>query len=295
MPVINGTNSAESLNGGAGDDTIFGLKGNDTIRGFDGNDLIVGGEGNDSILGGEGNDTVTGGRGDIVATEGGDDLMTFIGDEPTGVATSFNGGLGVDRLVLDFSAAFDSITSSTLGTGSGNMAGVSFQLIEQFVMTGGTASDTLSAGNGDDTLIGGRGNDKLDGKAGLNVFVGGQGRDLALIDLSLTAGAVSMAFTGADTIFGGSSFSGIEALGVDGGTAGDLFDVIGAKGACDISGGEGNDTLRGANAWKDSLDGGNGNDRIEFGRGDTARGGAGDDVLIYQRRGHRLTLDHDRR
>ena len=281
MPLITGTNKSESLNGGAGDDTLLGGRGDDTLRGLDGADVINGGDDRDHVFGGEGSDTIVGGRGDIIAGEGGDDLMSFIGDEPEGISTAFNGGIGVDRLVLDFSAAFDSLTSSNSATGSGNMADVSFSAIEQFVMTGGTASDTLVASNGDDTLRGGGGNDRLDGKAGVNVFAGGSGRDIALLDLSATGAALSVTFTGADTTIGGSSFSSIEALGLFAGSGADLLDVVGAMGGSSLDGGGGNDTLRGANGWKDSLQGGDGQDRIEFGRGDTARGGAGDDVLVF--------------
>ena len=281
MPLITGTNKSESLNGAEGDDTILGGLGNDTIRGWDGDDLIDGGEGNDSVLAGEGDDTMVGGRGDLLYGEGGDDVITFVGDTPTGLGTTFNGGVGIDTLYLDFSACFNSLVASTYGAGSGGVAGTSYAGIEHLSIIGGTASDTLAAGDGNDTLTGARGNDRLDGKSGLNVFTGGGGRDIALIDLTATTAGLAVVFTGEDTVIGGSSFSGIEALGIKGGSGKDSIDVDEAKGASELFGGDNNDTLSGVNGWADNLDGGAGNDRLEFGRRDAVRGGLGNDTFLF--------------
>ncbi|HEY9862477.1 MAG TPA: carbohydrate-binding domain-containing protein [Candidatus Obscuribacterales bacterium] len=56
---INGTNSAETLNGDALDNIISGLGGNDILNGGDGNDLLNGDLGSDTLNGGLGKDTAS--------------------------------------------------------------------------------------------------------------------------------------------------------------------------------------------------------------------------------------------
>jgi Ca2+-binding RTX toxin-like protein len=281
MPIFNGTKNADSINGSAGDDTMAGKAGNDTINGLNGNDLINGGLGADRLNGGEGNDTIIGGRGDTIHGDGGDDLITFIGEGPTGLSTSISGDAGVDTLVLDFSKAFDSLNSSNFGGGSGSIAGVSYSGIEQVSMSGGSASDKLFGGDGNDTLIGNGGNDRLEARGGINVLVGGAGRDVGLIDLTATSARLIVTWTGADTVIGGSSFSGIEGLGLKGGSGNDVIDVQAALASSEIYGGEGADRLYSDNDWADTIDGGGGDDTIVFGRRDVVHGGLGDDTFRF--------------
>jgi Ca2+-binding RTX toxin-like protein len=281
MPLINGTNKAESINGSTGDDTIVGKGGNDTINGVDGNDLIDGGLGADRVNGGEGSDTIIAGRADTIHGDGGDDLITFAGQEPTGLSTSISGDAGVDTLVLDFSTAFDSLTSSNFGGGSGSIAGISYSGIEQLSMTGGSASDKLLGGDGNDTLAGNGGNDRLDGRAGINVLVGGTGRDVGLIDLTSTSARLIVTWTGADTVIGGSSFTDIEGLGLKAGAGNDVIDVQASLASSEIYGGEGADRLYSDNDWADTIYGGGGNDTIVFGRRDVVHGGLGDDTFRF--------------
>ncbi|WP_348227123.1 carbohydrate-binding protein [Trichocoleus desertorum] len=61
VPVgrINGTNSAETLNGDALDNIISAFGGNDILNGGEGNDLLNGGFGSDALDGGLGNDTAS--------------------------------------------------------------------------------------------------------------------------------------------------------------------------------------------------------------------------------------------
>ncbi|HEX8621415.1 MAG TPA: Ig-like domain-containing protein [Allosphingosinicella sp.] len=63
MPIFNGTQKAETINGTAQDDSIFGDNGNDILNGGAGNDYIDGGNGSDLISGGAGNDVLDGGNG----------------------------------------------------------------------------------------------------------------------------------------------------------------------------------------------------------------------------------------
>lgn len=85
--TLEGTEEADSLNGGPGNDTINGLGGNDNLKGGPGDDVINGGEGNDELIGGPGDDELNGDAGDDVLIAGpGNDLL--------------NGGEGADTYVF---------------------------------------------------------------------------------------------------------------------------------------------------------------------------------------------------
>jgi Ca2+-binding RTX toxin-like protein len=61
--VIEGTNKADVLLGGAGADTIKGGNGKDLLEGAGGADLLEGGNGADTLIGGAAADTLLGGNG----------------------------------------------------------------------------------------------------------------------------------------------------------------------------------------------------------------------------------------
>ena len=48
--VLNGTNNADTLNGGQGNDILIGNGGNDTLTGGAGSDILIGGAGNDTFV-----------------------------------------------------------------------------------------------------------------------------------------------------------------------------------------------------------------------------------------------------
>lgn len=87
--VIEGSFTADTLVGGAGNDTIFGV---------DGNNLIVGGAGNDSLRGGFGQDTLEGGPGDDILFGGFTDFQ---------FRNLLRGGLGGDRYEFFSEAGFN--------------------------------------------------------------------------------------------------------------------------------------------------------------------------------------------
>jgi Ca2+-binding RTX toxin-like protein len=82
---LTGTESADLVEGGAGDDSIHGGAGDDTLHGGDGNDWIYGEAGNDLLTSGSGYDQLWGGAGDdhlIGDNEGGyDELHGGEGDD----------------------------------------------------------------------------------------------------------------------------------------------------------------------------------------------------------------------
>ncbi|MFP3544106.1 VCBS domain-containing protein [Rhizobium sp. SIMBA_035] len=103
--VIGGGAGSDTLNGGADNDLISGLGGDDTLNGGDGNDTLYGGAGNDTLNGDDGNDTLIGGAGDdtINGGDGDDTIIYTIGDG----ADVIDGGAGNDTLKISTSSAPD--------------------------------------------------------------------------------------------------------------------------------------------------------------------------------------------
>lgn len=93
LPLIEGDDFDNILNGTVNDEEIRGERGNDTISGFGGNDRLRGDKGNDILDGGEGNDRL---RGDA-----GDDILT--------------GGAGRDRFIFNNRGGHDTVTDFTNG------------------------------------------------------------------------------------------------------------------------------------------------------------------------------------
>jgi Ca2+-binding RTX toxin-like protein len=251
---------------------IYGGGGNDTLSGVN--------AWADTLDGGAGADTITFARGDVVRGGDADDVFMVTSDELSGGFTSISGDAGSDRIVFDFSTAFDVVTSSN-SSGFGGVAGISYSGVERVEIYGGTASDSLVGGAGADTLSGGRGNDRLDGQTGANQLIGGDGRDIAMLDLADTTAALTLVFkvSGKAVKIGLNKLSGIESLGLKAGSGDDNINVAGAQSKSELFGNGGADTLVGSAAWNDTLDGGAGNDLIVFGVGDNVRGGDGEDEL----------------
>lgn len=128
-------------------------------------------------------------------------------------------------------------------------------------LAGGAFDDILSGVGGDDRLYGNGGNDKLNGGDGNDTLLGGAGNDL---------------LNGAD----GQDTADYEFA--SGGVAVNLS----LKGAQDVGGGQGSDTLRmienlTGSGFDDSLTGNAGSNVLAGGAGnDTLMGGKGSDVLI---------------
>ncbi|MGH6950638.1 MAG: calcium-binding protein [Vitreimonas sp.] len=243
------------FNGTSGPDNIGGSETADTINGLGGDDLLGGFGGNDTIRGGDGDDTVIGGDGnDSIFGENHDDLL--LGE--TG-ADLVDGGAGADIL-----ADNDIFVSGGVATA---------------VPDG--SRDDLRGGAGDDMLTGGL----------FDVFDGGTGSDLALINLSSTSGVTvdfrPMNTGGAGALPSGGSIRNVEAginvtFGSGANTAwGSNFfeEFFGGSGADTFDGGGGGDDLRGFGG-NDAIQGGDGVDAIQGGDGDDVmRGGAGADSL----------------
>ena len=186
-------------------------------------DVTDNGEGN-SIVGNAGNNVVT-------VTDGTD---------------AVDGGLGVDRLIVDYRLAVGAITGNS-GSGFSEAGGS-----HQVTITAGTFEDfTVLAGSGADTITTADGDDFIDGGRGANTVSAGQG---------------------ANTIIGGADADTITAL--DGGNLIDAGD-----GRNIVTSGAGADTIR-TGFGADTISAGGGDDRITVRGGiDMVHGEAGDDRL----------------
>ncbi len=242
---IIGDIAANAIEGNAGDDTLDGGLGEDTLSGGIGADLVAGGEGDDRLV------------------------QSVLGDSDT----------------LDGGAGFDIIDYSTITNGSIN---VRFsdgkvtkyqdgQLAPEDVMwnvegvigtrfndtlSGATSDESLSGGDGNDVITGSRGNDMLDGGNGIDTLDYSIGMVGAIVgDLSGPAGRVDKYKDG--VLDGSDQVSRIEIL-----IGTDFADtIIGSAGAETIKAGQGDDLiLQTLSRSRDVLDGGKGNDTVDYSR-----------------------------
>ena len=104
MPVLLGTEGADTKNGSTEADTFILLGGNDLAFGGGGSDLMNGGSGNDTMFGGEGNDVLLGSFGvDHMFGGAGADNFRFFDVSESGV------GPGNRDIIEDFQVGLDTI------------------------------------------------------------------------------------------------------------------------------------------------------------------------------------------
>jgi len=240
---IHGSRTAtDNVRGGQGDDALFG---------YGGNDRIEGGSGNDGILGGPGNDVLTDTFGDdnIKGEDGNDAIDTGYGFD---VAL---GGHGDDFIV-------NGHEDKTIFAGTG-----------RDVVLGGTGRDTVFGNEGEDWLEGGGHADLLmgdnsnqfqdDRKGGADVLLGQGGSD----DYDAEGGDDILVGQngGTDRFHGMYGFDYVTYDGEDRGVHADLaFNLLQPPDVTAIrdryldvealSGGGGNDVLRGLGATGDGAD-----------------------------------------
>lgn len=240
----------------------------DIVRAGGGDDIVHGGAGDDEIHGGDGDDTIHGGAGDD----------TIYGNE------------GAD---LVFGGDGDDVVY-----GQGDDESIYGEDGDDHLI-GGRDDDYLSGGRGDDTLDGRSGDDTLDGGGDDDILIGGGGDDSLIgswgddtIDGGNNDDAIS-AGPGNDSVLGGSGDDVISTgstplpdtgypgiYGPDANPRDDLDTVDGGDGDDRIFTGDDDDTVFGG-AGDDHIDGGTDDDRIEGGDGDdTVIGSEGDDSIL---------------
>ena len=310
--VVNGTNAADTLNGGADDDIISGFGGNDNLQGRLGDDTLQGGSGNDTLDGGTGFDAVD--YSDVTSATGGVrvNLASFGANGFSAVKVDRDGnGIFEEtdrvRVQRDTDAA---------GTGSENVIG-------------SAGNDSIAGNNVDNVLFGSAGNDSLVGSGGTDTV---DYSDLGAAVTLKALGVIEKDGLGTDTIqtieriVGDADFAAdnwIDGFNADGnnvtfdvdlaaetltligipvignvtfevenfrkvrGTdngdtiSGDGEDNVlsGLNGGDTLSGRDGRDEILGGGG-RDLLDGGDGNDTLDGGAGqDTLVGGLGEDEL----------------
>jgi Ca2+-binding RTX toxin-like protein len=196
-----------------------------------------------------GNDTITGNMGDNVI-------------EVTGGIDVAHGGLGTDKLFVDYSNATLSVIGTAVSVTDGGNHAVTFDGFENFTIFTGSGDDTITVGDGTNIVRTAGGNDTITAGNGHNTIDAGTGND------TVTAG------DGGNNIWGG--------YGNDTITSGNGNDYInGGLGDDTLNGGGGNDTLDGREG-NDTISGGAGNDDLIGGTGiNTLDGGTGIDTADY--------------
>jgi Ca2+-binding RTX toxin-like protein len=186
-------------------------------------------------------DVIDSADGNRIAGNDGDNVITL-----SGGADSASGGLGIDRLVVDYRFAAGAVTGTAASVaeagGGGRLATIEGGF-EHFTIWTGAGADTITTGDGDDYVYTGEGVGTVTVGDGYNMVIGG---------------------SDADTITAGDGGNYIDAGG----------------GANTVTTGGGEDeilTLDGA----DTIVSGGGDDRITVtGGADTVDAGPGDDLLI---------------
>jgi Ca2+-binding RTX toxin-like protein len=241
---IMGTNNPllQAINGGEGSDQIFGMGGQDNINGGNGNDFIEGGAGGSALL----KEVLDGGAGiDTLSYENSGAGVTV--DLRPGTGGNIVMATGGDATFDTVKATFENFVGSAFNDTVHGTIGVNvlFGLAGNDTIHGHQGNDTLLGGAGADHLFGDDGNDILRGGAGADQLNGGEGDDTA--DYSTSSAGVTVNL---DTGVG----SGGDAQGD---TLSNIQDITGSN-------------------FNDFITGNFGDDPF---RGNTLRGGGGDDVI----------------
>ena len=271
------SNSADTIDGGAGNDTIDGGGGADTINAGDGDDLIFGGDGNDTINGGRGNDVALLGNGND----------TFIWNPGDGSDT-VEGGAGTDTLVFNGANINEHIDISANGARAlftRDVANITMDLnsVERIAFNALGGADTITVNDltGTDTsqvnidLAGIDG--APDSVADTVVLNATEGDDA--ITITNNNGVVTV--TGLAETVTISNFDANDHIVINGLGGDDAIVASGLSGMqLTANGGDGADVLIGS-AGNDTLNGGAGDDILNGGPGlDILDGGSGSNVVI---------------
>jgi len=236
---IEGSNSSEVIESGAGDDTVYANDGADYITGGLGNDTLVGGAGNDTFVfaRGDGIDTISDGAGvdsvkfaygitsdELLMEQVGYDLVIGIKDADKTLEELS------DKLILKnwFDTASISNRIELMITQDGGTVSIADFLIrptqgsdnlkygdENNNIDALAGDDTIHVGGGNDVLVGNTGNDRLyggsgddtlSGDEGVDILYGTEGNDTYLFgrgdsqDIVVEDGFINWGQTGTDTL-----------------------------------------------------------------------------------------------
>jgi Ca2+-binding RTX toxin-like protein len=268
-----GTGSADDIEGDDGVNRLEGGAGGDRLAGLGGDDILIGGAGADTLEGGDGVDTAiySGARSAYTITTV-NGVTAVAGPDGTDTLR------GVERLQFtDQTVSLPPIEDEILyGDGAANT-------IHGYggndIIYGLGYTDTLYGDAGDDVLIGGADNDAMYGGTGNDSFEVTETGDVV----------VELAGEGVDTVFSylnaytlGANVENLALIGAAVSGTGNELDngLVGNAQANTLSGGGGNDVLVG-DAGDDVLIGGSGTDIMI--------GGVGNDVYEVTEAGDIVT------
>jgi Ca2+-binding RTX toxin-like protein len=176
---------------------------------------------------------------------------TIVGNDGNNVisvsagADSVTGGIGDDRLIVDYRLATGAITgtaASVSEAGGGGRLVTMTDTFEHYTIWGGSNDDTITTGAGDDFINTGEGASTVNAGAGANIVFGGSGADTITV---LDGGSIIHAGNGANTVTSGSGddiiTGGVNADTIVAGGGNDRITVTG--GADQVDSGAANDRL----------------------------------------------------
>lgn len=181
--------------------------------------------------------------GNGIVANAGNNLVTV-----TAGVDAVNGGLGTDRLFVDYSLATGAVTGNSTSNfteagGGGRSVTITNGTFEHFTVLTGDAADTLTTGAGNDIVRAGDGANTITAGQGRNIIYGGADADTIT---ALDGGNCVMAGNGANTVTTGNGNDTVSGgNGADTVTTGGGADLIYARGGADtIVAGAGNDRLK---------------------------------------------------
>lgn len=261
----------DSLEGNDGRDFLSGLDGEDTLSGGDEDDILVGGEGNDSLDGGFGFDQMilTGNLADYNFTTNGDGTYT--------VEDTVAGRDGTDII-----KSVESLVFADTAVGTWVVAG-------RNQIFGTSASETLTGFDGQDQFFGFDGDDLLLGLDEGDDFIGGRGNDTMVgspdgdDDLNFVWDAADYTRAENDGVFNGVTVNLETGIATDPyGDTDTLIDIERVFGTSfdDLLIGSSGDDNFDPNGGNDTINGGDGFDRVLYQISDGFGGTQGIDVTF---------------
>ncbi|MET4701688.1 Ca2+-binding RTX toxin-like protein, partial [Constrictibacter sp. MBR-5] len=191
--ILTDTNAADTIIGTSGDDRLYGVEGNDVLEGGTGKDRLSGGEGADRFVYRAATETPFSAGRDVVAdwntgdvidlsamdadlTAAGNQGFTFLG--MTAVSSAANAG-ELRAFQYDGNTyLLGGVDGDGRGdfqieiTGLHTLTTASLAGLQNAILTGTNAADTIIGTSGNDILNAGTGNDRLYGVEGNDVLVG---------------------------------------------------------------------------------------------------------------------------
>jgi len=227
-----GTDSVDSLTGGAGAEVLLGFGGNDRLSGGGGNDRLLGMDGDDGLIGEGGQDVLIGGKGDdtYLVDDGGDTVIEAAGEGYDRVFTTSNFTLTAGSEV-ELLSAYDRMATAALSLTGNGFANTLYGNMGANGLIGGGGTDTLYGLGGDDAYI-------VDDASDVVIELAGQGRDTvyALASYALLASSEVEVLTVYDR-------TGTAAINLTGSASNNA--IYGNMGANGLIGGGGSDVLYG--------------------------------------------------